>query len=933
MAIVQHRGRIWAVAGRPAELTGRDAERRLLDRLVEAVRAGESRALVVHGEPGVGKTALLEYLGGSAPGCRIERAAGVQSEMELAFAGLHQLCAPMLDRLEAVPAPQREALRTAFGMSVGPAADRFLVGLAVLSLMSTVAERQPLICLVDDGQWLDHASRAVLAFVARRLGAESVGLVLATRAAGGDLAGLSELEVGGLGEAAARALLDAALPGPIDARVRDQIVAETRGNPLALLELPRGLTATELAGGFGLPGVVPLAGSIEKSFGRRVGAMPFQTRRLLLLAAADPAGDPALVWRAAACLGVGAEAAAPAAEAGLAEFGTRVRFRHPLARSAAYRFGSAQERREAHGALAEATDPRLDPDRCAWHRAQAAPWPDEDVAAELERSADRARARGGLAAAAAFLRRAATLTLDPSLRAGRAVAAAQAEVQAGAYDPARDLLAMAGAGPLTSGQQATIDLIRGQLAFLTSRGSEAPSLLLKAARSLEPIDVGLSRATYLDALSAAMFAGRLASPGSGVMEIARATAAAPPPLAPRAPDFLLDGLTAEYNDGYAAGTPMLRRALATFGDGMSAEEELRWLWLASVAAMRVWDDDAWEALSARHVRLAHGVGALSELPLALTSRTCMLLFAGDLAAAASLAAEAQAVNEATGSNLAPYGALGLAALRGDEAGTLALLEATKHDVTRRREGAGITFAEWANALLNNGLGRYPDALAAARRATTYEADLGSMIWPLVELIEAAARGGVTETAAGACQRLAVMTGASGTDWALGLQARSQALLSEGEEAERRYRESLAWLGRTRMRVELGRAHLLYGEWLRRERRRSDAREQLRTAHGMLEGIGAEAFAERARRELRATGETARRRTVVGGQEDLTAQEAQIARLARDGLSNPEIGIRLFISAHTVQYHLRKVFAKLGITSRSQLDRVLPGIPASAEPTR
>jgi DNA-binding CsgD family transcriptional regulator len=931
MTTVQHRSGDLPVACRATGLTGRDAERRVLDRLVETVRWGESRALVVRGEPGVGKTALLEYLGGSAPGCRIGRAAGVQSEMELAFAGLHQLCAPMLDRLGAVPGPQRDALRTAFGMRAGPAADRFLVGLATLSLLSAVAERQPLICLVDDGQWLDAASRTVLAFVARRLQAESVGLALATRVAGGDLAGLPELAVGGLEEADARALLEAALPGPIDARVRDQIVAETGGNPLALLELPRGLTVAELAGGFGLPGAIPLAGSIEASFERRVGALPNQTRRLLLVAAADPAGDPALVWRAAARLGVGTEAAAPAAEAGLAEFGTRVRFRHPLARSAAYRFGSAQERQEAHGALAQVTDPRLDPDRRAWHRAQAAPGPDEAVAAELERSAD--RARGGLAAAAAFLKRAATLTLDPSLRAGRALAAAQAQVQAGAYDPARDLLAMAGAGPLTSSQQATIDLVRGHLAFLTSRGSEAPSLLLKAARSLEPIDVGLSRATYLDALSAAMFAGRLASPGSGVMEIARATAAAPPPLAPRAPDFLLDGLTAEYNDGYAAGTPMLRRAVATFGDGMSAGEELRWLWLASVAAMRVWDDHGWEALSARHVRLAREVGALSELPLALTSHTCMLLFAGDLTSAASLTGETQTVKEATGSNLAPYGALGLAALRGDEAGTLALLDATKQDVTRRGEGAGITFAEWANALLNNGLGRYPDALAAARRATSYEADLGSLIWPLVELIEAAARSGVTETAAGACERLVVMTDASGTDWALGLQARSQALLCEGEAAERRYRESLARLGRTRMRVDLARTHLLYGEWLRRQRRRSDAREQLRTAHGMLEGIGTEAFAERARRELRATGETARRRKFVAGREDLTAQEAQVARLARDGLSNPEIGTRLFISAHTVQYHLRKVFAKLDIASRSQLDRVLPAIPASAERIR
>ena len=514
MATVQHRAGDSPVAGRAAELTGRDAERLVLDRLVEAVRAGESQTLVVQGEPGVGKTALLEYLSGSAPGCRIERAAGVQSEMELAYAGLHQLCAPMLDhleRLEAVPAPQREALRTAFGMSPGPAADRFLVGLAVLSLLSAVAERQPLLCLVDDGQWLDTASRTVLAFVARRLEAESVGLVLATRAAGGDLAGLPELAVGGLGEADARALLEAALPGPIDARVRDQIVAETRGNPLALLELPRGLTVAELAGGFGLPRVGPLAGRIEASFGRRVVALPHQTRTLLLLAAADPSGDPALVWRAAARLGVGAEAAAPAAEAGLAEFGVRVRFRHPLARSAAYRFGSAQERREAHGALAEVTDPQLDPDRRAWHRAQAAPEPDED-AAELERSADRALARGGLAAAAAFLKRAATLTLDPSRRAGRALAAAQAQVQAGAYDPARDLLAMAEAGPLGAFEHARADLVRAWLAFATGRASDAPSLMLSAARRLEPIDAELARMTYLEALGFAIFTGRLARP-------------------------------------------------------------------------------------------------------------------------------------------------------------------------------------------------------------------------------------------------------------------------------------------------------------------------------------------------------------------------------------------------------------------------------------
>jgi DNA-binding CsgD family transcriptional regulator len=919
---------------RAAQLTGRRAERRVLDRLIEAVRAGESRALVLHGEAGVGKTALLEYLAAQAPGCRIARTVNVQSEMELAFAGLHQLCAPMLDRLEHLPVPQRDALRTAFGMSPGPAPDRFLVGLAVLSLLSEVAEQQPLVCLVDDGQWLDHASAQILAFVARRLGAESIGLVFAERTRGGDLAGLPELAVGGLQEADARALLDSALTGPLDARVRDQIIAETGGNPLALLELPRGLTVAELAGGFGFPGAVPLAGSIEASFRWRSDALPADSRRLLLLAAADPTGDSALLWRAAERLGIGGEAAAPAAEAGLAEFGVRVRFRHPLVRSAAYRSASTQERQQVHRALAEATDPQLDPDRRAWHRAQAAPGPDEDVAGELERSAGRARARGGLAAAAAFLERAATLTLDPAQRAGRALAAAQAKLQAGVLDVVRDLLAMAETGPLSDFQQAHLDLMWAQLALITRRGGDAPALLLKAASRLAPIDADLSRATYLDALFAAISAGRLASPGGGILEVARAAGAAPaPPHAPRAPDLLLDGLAAEYNQGYAAAVPILRSALTAYAAGMSADEELHWLWLAAVVALRLWDYDRWDVLSVRHVQLARETGALSELPLALTSRAYVLLFAGELTAAASLIEEVQAVKEATGTGLAPYGPLGLAALRGDEAETLALIDATMQDVTRRGEGEGITFAEWADAVLSNGLGKYAKAAAAARRACSFDDDLGSLVWVTPELTEAAARTGMTEAAAWACDRLEEMTSASGTDWGLGIGARSRALVSEGQEAERLYRESIARLGRTRLRVDLARAQLLYGEWLRRERRPSEAREQLRTAHHMLEAMGIAAFAERARRELRAAGGTVHKRTAAASHEELTAQEAQIARLARDGLSNPEIGTRLFISARTVQYHLRKVFTKLGITSRSQLDRVLPSGPAAVHRPR
>jgi DNA-binding CsgD family transcriptional regulator len=932
VGLVQVRGGLptWRRTGM---LTGRRAERGVLDRLAEVVRAGESRALVVRGEAGVGKTALLEYLAGHAAGCRVARAAGVQSEMELAFAGLHQLCVPMLDRLEALPGPQGDALRTAFGMSAGPAPDRFLIGLAVLSLLSDVAEEQPLVCLVDDGQWLDQASAQALAFVARRLGAESVGLVFAARAPGSELAGLPELVVAGLPEADARTLLDSVLPGPIDGRVRDQMVAETRGNPLALLELPRGLTVAELAGGFGLPGAMPLAGSIRENFQRRVGALPYQTRRLLLLAAVDPTGDPALVWRAAGQLGIGAGAAPPAADAGLAEFGTRVRFRHPLARSAAYWSASARDRQEAHRVLAEVTDQQLDPDRRAWHRAQAAPGPDEEVAAELERSAGRAQARGGLAAAAAFLKQAAMLTLDPAQRAGRALAAAQAKVQAGAFDAALDLLAVAEAGPLGAFEHARADLVRSWLAFATGRGSEAPSLMLAAARLLEPIDADLARITYLDALGAAIFAGRLASPGGDVLAVARAAGAAPSPDTPGAIDLLLDGLVANVNQGYAAGLPILRKALSAFASGMPAEQELRWLSLAFAAALDMWDDDRWDLLTDKYLQLARDLGALSELPSALSSRAFMLLFAGELTAAAALVEEEQAATEAMGSHLAPHSAVAVAALSGSEAEASALAEATLRDVSLRGEGIGITVVEWAKAVLSNGLGHYHKAMVAAQRAAENPWELAFLNWALVELVEAAARSGMHEIAASAYRQLAERTAASGTDWALGLDARSSALLSEGEAAERLYREAIARLGKTRLRIDLARAHLLYGEWLRRERRRSEAREQLRTALRMLEAMGMAAFAERARRELQATGATARKRTLLARHEELTAQEAQIARLARDGLSNPEIGIRLFISAHTVQYHLRKVFTKLGITSRSQLDRVLPSTPATLQHSR
>lgn len=905
------------------ELIGRRDESAILDRLVDAVRAGESRALLIRGEAGVGKTALLDYLAANTA-CRIARTAGIQSEMELAFAGVHQLCLPMLDHLDQLPAPQRTALCIALGMTEGPAPDRFLVGLAVLNLLSDVAAHRPLLCLIDDVQWLDSASAQVLAFVARRLGAESVGLVFAARDPSDAVTGLPALVLRGLRGVEARTLLDSVLTAPLDRRVRDQILAESRGNPLALLEIPRGLTVNELAGGFGLPGAVRPSADVEDAFRKRIQELPDQTRLLLVLAAAEPTGDSGLLWRAAGQLDIGPAAAGPAVEAELSIFDTRVKFRHPLVRSAAYRSAPLHERQGVHRVLAEVTDAELDPDRRAWHRANAAPGPDEDVAAELERSADRAQARGGIGAAAAFLERAATLTMDPAKRGERALAAASAKVQAGAFDAALDLLAMAETDHLNDLLQSRADLVRARVAFVTSRGSDAPPLLLKAAKRLEPIDVPLARATYLDAMTAAMFAGRLAV-GGNVFDVARAAQAAPIPVGPVGPpDLLLDWLTTHHIHGYVQAHPALQRALATFdGAACQDKQQLSWLFLASTAAHFAWDDHRLNELSARHVEVTRETGALSDLPLALSARAIALLFFGELASAAVVVDELQVAQEATDSSLAAYPALGLAALRGDYDRATGLIERTVAEVRARGEGNGITVAWWAEALLHNGIGDYRRALDAAERAAGFPSELGSSHWALVELIEAAARSGARDTAAQAVERLFEMTSAAGTDWALGLGARSRAVIGDGAGAEMLYRESIERLGRTRARAELARAHLLYGEWLRRERRRTAARTQLRTAYAMFDSMGMNGFAQRARRELTATGVSAQESSRTVDDRQLTAQEAQVARLARDGLSNSEIGARLFISARTVQYHLSKVFTKLGITSRGQLDRVLP----------
>jgi DNA-binding CsgD family transcriptional regulator len=916
--------------GRIPALINRRGERGVLDRLIDAVRAGESRVLLVRGDPGIGKTALLNYLAERASECQVVRVAGVQSEMELAFAGLHLLCAPMLDRLERLPVPQREALRTAFGLSAGPPPDRFLVGLAVLSLLAEVAGKRPLICLVDDEQWLDHASAQALGFAARRLAADPVGLVFAARVPGTELAGLPELEVRGLGELDARALLESVLAGPLDARVRDLIVAETRGNPLALLELPRGLTSAELAGGFGLPGVVPLAGRIEDSYGRQLEALPDQTRLLLVVAAADPSGDPSLVWQAAGQLGIPVQAAAPAVGAGLVEFGSRVRFWHPLMRSAAYRSASFEERQEVHRTLAEIIDPQADPDRRAWHRAQAAAGPDEEVAAELERSADRAQARGGLAAAAAFLDRSVTLTVDPVRRADRTLTAVQVSMQAGAFGKALELLGAAEGGPLDEFAGARADLLRGQLTFASGLGSDAPPLLFKAAKRLEPLDLDLARETYLDAWIAAMFAGHLAGAGD-LAEISRAARALPPPPdPPPLPHLLLDGLARLVTDGRAAAAPALRQAVSAFASrDVTAEEGLRWGWLAQAAAIVLWDEDGWHAIAVRQTRLARAVGALDQLPIDLASEAVTVIRSGDFPAGVSLIAEADVVSEATSILYPPFAALWLTCLSGNEAEAAPLIESTITEGTAGGQGHAVSFAQCMAAILYNGLGHYAPALAAAQRAS--EDTLYVSMWALPELIEAAVRSGNAGTARDALERLAETTQAGGTDSGLGLEARSRALLSDGEAANGLYLEAIDRLSRTRLRPDLARAHLLYGEWLRRKARRADARTQLRTAYQMLAAMGAAAFAERARRELLAAGETARKRAAETRTE-LTAQEASIARLARHGHTNTEIGAQLFLSARTVEWHLGNVFTKLGISSRRELRRALAYLGQADPPT-
>ena len=896
------------------QLLGRERELETLDRLLRDVRDGHSRALVVRGEAGIGKSALLDHLAAQAGRMRTVRTAGVEAESDFAYSALQHLCAPLLSHLDRLPQVQQDALRVAFGLSTGTPPEMLLVGVAVLGLFAEAASDSPLVCLVDDAQWLDLMSHRILAFVGRRLDAESVALVFAERVAGepGDagFSGLPDLTVRGLADGQARALLDSVLPGPVEARVRDRIVAETGGNPLALLELPRGLSAAELAFGFGGPGSAPLATRVEDGFRRRVDALPADTRTLLLVTAVEPVGDDLLLRRALRLLGVEPAAAAPAQAAGLLDVGTPVRFRHPLVRSAVWRGADGATLLAVHAALAEATDADRDPDRRAWHRAHAALGPDEQVAADLEGCADRALARGGRAAAASFLERAAALTPDASERARRALAAAEAYLKAGLPNRLPELLAAAELGPLTPLQQADASRLRAKGSAMTNSGFGAVQPLLDAAVRLKDLAPAAARETCLAAFGSALWAGRLDE--GGLRRVAETARDLPP--GDGIASVFLRALTTWALDGPVTAFPLLAQAL----QALTNDADLADMWPAANAAVELGDLQTWLSITERAAAFARSTGALSILSTALPFRAASLGYAGRFSEAWAVLAEAAATEEAAGAATSTVTTALLSAYRGRERQALEVIEAMERDGEQRGLGRLTGMAACARAVLHNGLGAYPLAMQAALRGLEYQ-DLVVHHWTSAELVEAASRADAPAVAAQAHEQLTDWSRA-GTPWALGARAVADALIGPPGQAEDRYREATDHFSAGGLGVFTARTRLLFGEWLRRQNRRSQAREELRAAHEAFVTIGMEAFAERARRELLATGETVRKQTI--GTPVLTPQETQIARLVSVGHSNAEIGAQLFLSPRTVEWHLRKIFVKVGISSRRELDSAL-----------
>ncbi|MFC4588389.1 ATP-binding protein [Sphaerisporangium corydalis] len=881
----------------PDRLLGRRDELRRVGEVTEAARAGRGEALVLRGEAGIGKSALLDHARRAAPDLRPVEVSGAQFEAELPFAVLHQLCLPMMGRLAELPVRHREALQVAFGLADGTP-DLFRAGLATLDLLSAAAREGPLMCLVDDAQWLDAASLTALAFVARRIGAEPVGMVFAVRSPGAasELDALPGLLLGGLRDVDARALLTESHL-TLDEQVRDRIIAEARGNPLALLELPR-------AGGFVPPDTPAVPTRVEHGFQARLAGLPAGARSLMTIASADPTGDPGLLWAAARRLDIDvATAGAAAAATGLVEFAARVRFCHPLARSAVYRAAEPGERHTAHRVLAEVTDPVVDPDRRAWHRAQACAGPDDDVADELERCASRAQTRGGVSAAAAFAERAAALTLDVSVRIERTLTAVRAHLDAGATDTAARLLTTVEHMALDEPRHARVDLLRGRIAFVRHNDGDGPMFMLRAARRLAVLDPDRSREIFLDALEMSLVVGR----ASGVMDTVLAEARSTAP-ASRSPD-LLDALVLLATDGHRAAIPLLRELLHDGDDPMWTRRPA----LASVLASELWDPHTHAAIAEWLMKTGRASGSPLVLRLGLAQTASIAALTGDLEKALVAVAEEEAIADAIGGPAVLYPRLHLAAVRGRPTEAAELFRTAT--ATAAESGAGhlIANVHWAAAVLRNGLTDHPAALAAARQAVAH-GDLFLAGAALPELVEAAVRCGEPGAAATALASLTERAEATATATGLGVAAYARGLVTGVED---HYQEAVARLGETPLVLYRARAHLLYGEWLRREGRRRDCRPHLRAAHELLSGAGIEAFARRAADELRATGETARSRS--GDSYDrLTKQETSIARLVATGATSNEVAARLFLSPRTVDAHLRNIFRKLGISSRRQL---------------
>ena len=906
-------------------LTDRVVEIAALERVLAAVRDGLSGVLVLRGEAGIGKTALVDNAVARAGDMQVARVVGVESEIELGFAALHQLLVPFLGGLERLPVPQREALQLAFGLIAGLPPNRFLVGLATLTLITDAAVERPVLCVIDDAQWLDRVSTEVLGFVARRLYADRVGMLFAVRAGGERtvvLDGLSELTVGALPEEAAGELLAASAGRPVDPRVGERIVAETEGNPLALVEFAGELTDEELSGALSLTRPLRFRGRLEELYLSRVRALPAEAQMLLLLAAADQVGEPGQIWKAAGQLDLDPEVAELPAVERLVSWTPTVRFRHPLMRSAAYYAASAAARRRAHQALADASDPERDPDRRAWHLADAASGPDEQVAAELERSADRARRRGGWASGAAFLERAAELTPGQGRRAQRMLQAAEARLVAGEAPAARVLLERAAPHLEDPRARAQARRLEGLTLHAAGELPEATSALLDAARMIGPYDTRLARDTLLDAFGAAQLSRQFGA--DRTVEVLQAVRSAPRVDDTRATlaDLLLDGFAAVGEHRYEAGYAHLRQAIAPLaGDQpLPAGAEQRFMAM-SLAAAVLYDDSTWE-LEHRWVTELRARGALAALLVALGFLTYHQMGEGRLADAEVTLAEGRALCEATGfrSHLGVFAFAELSVLtrRGREADARILAARLRRDFAEQGSGIGARMVSHAMTYLEMGLGNYAEALRCALETSAGQTALE--LGQAGDVIEAGSRCGDRQAATATLEAFSPQALASGTHWGLGWLARGQALLAGDAHAEPQYRLAIEHLQQCRLVPELARSHLLYGEWLRRQRRRRDARDQLRTACQMFDRLGMEAFAERARAELRATGEHARKRSDQT-RNVLTPQEAQIAGLAGEGLSNTEIAARLFISASTVDYHLRKVFRKLGITNRVQLARV------------